>query len=158
MLAQDLPQAVAIELYAINLIPNDFTKAAGRFARWREPCVIEDLVSLTANWLRRGFDVIVPGLFWQDTHERMCDDVAEALGSESIDCPSFILAPPLEVAVGSSGRRLIDSEMQEFIREQYEAGLREPGFGIVIDNQRQTPEETFRIIQDHLLRQADVGT
>ena len=150
LLAEMLPQTVRIELDATNLIPNDFPKEAGRWARWREPCVIEDLVSLTVNWLNRRFDVILPGLFWKGTYDLMRDILLQQLGEHPVEYHSFVLAPPLEVALRPRGSRLLDEDMHDFIREQYDTGLQDPGFGMVIDNQGQTPEQTADLIARHI--------
>ena len=59
---------------------------------------------------------------------------------------SLILAPPLEVVLQDPSRRKRGEEMFDFIRGQYDEKLHEPGFGIVIDNQDQTPQETADLI------------
>ena len=146
LLARMLPKTVMIEMDAINLILRVLPDGTDAYARWRDPYVIEDLATLAVNWLDRDFDVILPGLFWKSTFEQLSGLIGERLGGRQVEFCCLILAPPLEVVLQDPDRRQLSEEMFDFIRGQYDEKLHEPGFGIVIDNQDQTPQETADLI------------
>jgi adenylate kinase family enzyme len=53
----------------------------------------------------------------------------------------FTLNPDLEIALSNRGRELTEREKQR-IKHHYQIKINNPGFGIVINNTQQTPEET----------------
>ena len=71
-------------------------------------------------------------------------------GDHHVDYYSFILAPPLEIALQTRGPRTLSEKDRDWIRQMYEWNLHAPGFGIVIDNQDQTPEQTAALIADYI--------
>jgi hypothetical protein len=65
---------------------------------------------------------------------------------------SLVLSPPLEVAQGQRGERVLSPHEVARIAHHYRTGLHDPGFGVRIDNARQTPQETTELILRHLGR------
>ena len=57
------------------------------------------------------------------------------------------LRPPLGVAISDRGQRALSDRERARIREQYRSSHIDPGIGTVIDNSRQTPEETLAYIR-----------
>ena len=60
------------------------------------------------------------------------------------------LNPDLAAALTNRGTRELTGWELKRIPYHYERGINSPPFGIVIDNTRQTPEETVRQILEHV--------
>ena len=60
------------------------------------------------------------------------------------------LNPDLAAALTNRGTRELTGWELKRIPYHYERGINSPPFGIVIDNTRQTPEETTRQILEHV--------
>ena len=102
------------------------------------PITLQNIVSISANFLATGFDVIVDYPLGKSDYERLRD----ALADRATAIHAFVLSPRLEVAQRKRGDRTLSQYEVERIAFHYRTGLHDPGFGVRIDNSEQTPEET----------------
>jgi adenylylsulfate kinase-like enzyme len=109
------------------------------------PITLANLAAVSRNFLRAGRHVIVDYLLSAEQHA----ELVAALEPESTSVHSFVLAPPLHVALRERGRRLNDWERAR-ICELYDQRIHEPGFGIQLDTGELTAEQTVEEILDHL--------
>ena len=90
-------------------------------------------------------------MFSKRSFERIRKIIARKLTERQVEFHSFVLAPPLKVALKTRGPQAMDDEeILDMIRTQYEMRMDNPGFGIVIDNQEQTPQQTAELIAHHI--------
>ena len=110
------------------------------------PFCHEDTMTQTRSWLSRGFNVVVT---WP-VSERMYVDFKRE--SERIGRPIHMvtLRPSLDIALSDRGLRQLSDGERVRIREQYRSPHIDPGLGTVIDNSRQSPEETLAFIRTSL--------
>lgn len=62
----------------------------------------------------------------------------------------FTLNPKLEVALSNRGGRELSEWETERIKYHYKSKINNPGFGFVVDNSTQTPDETVEEIMNHM--------
>lgn len=150
LLARALPRTVRIELdstgvgHVVKTLPMEEKKelqARGIHAE------IEDSAAVAVNWLQRGYDVVLVGLFNKGALQGISSYINKHC--EGVHYLSFGLAPPLEVSLGPRGTRVPDGKEQDFIRSLAE--WYQPN-GFLIDNQDQTPEETVAAIVAQLAK------
>ena len=114
------------------------------------PFCIEDLTTLSRNWIGRGYNVVlswpISGRSYAGIFERL-KDVAP------MHC--FTLRPRLEVALSDRGGRQLTDRERSRIREQYGSPHISPGLGVVIDNSDITLEQTAHEIMSHLPLRTD---
>ena len=111
--------------------------------------ILADTASLAVNWVNRGCSVVLAGILHEKQFVEFRQHVIRQLpGYDQFYC--FSLKPPLNVAAGNRGSREISAEETESIRNFY-SWQYDPSYGVEIDNQSQTPEETAREIADHVL-------
>ncbi|HKJ24125.1 MAG TPA: hypothetical protein VKB65_04835 [Myxococcota bacterium] len=139
MLARRLPRTAHVEGDALR-----------HFASWMTlheslPITLASLADVSRNFLRAGVDVVVDYLLSAEQHA----DLAGALEREASALHSFVLAPPLHVALRERGRPLDDWERAR-IRELYLERIHEPGFGISLDTGELSAEQTVAEILAHL--------
>lgn len=108
---------------------------------------VANLADVSRNFLAAGLHVVVDYLLRPEDHAR----VVEALSGLASSVHSFVLAPPLHVALRDRGRPLDEWERAR-IRELYDQRVHEPGFGVSIDTAELTPEQTVDEILAHLRR------
>ncbi len=141
LLVEMLPKTVRIELDEIGRIVKEVMPVSERGM-----IVIEDTVSLAINWIDRGYDVILLGPFWKVVFEQLTTEMTIHLATRRVNYHAFILTPPLDVTLQQRGLRVPEDYVPRLNREFHEQGLDNPGFGIKIDNQSQTPDETATLI------------
>ena len=106
------------------------------------PLNLENAVSVIKNFVTKGLNVIVPYPLSRKNYDYM----TENLSSLNTKIYVFTLAPKLEkVQTNRGNRELTDWEVKR-IKHHYDTGINNPGFGEIIDNTEQTPEETAKII------------
>jgi hypothetical protein len=66
------------------------------------------------------------------------------------DIHFFTLNPKLEVALSNRGERELTEWETDRIKFHYKEGINKPGFGVNIDNSKDTPEQTVAKIMEHL--------
>ena len=114
----------------------------------RGQCIFEDAAAVAINWFDRGFDVVITGAFWGLKPLQVA--LGPRLGWHQIEYYSFVLAPPMEVALQTRGPRTLSDEDRNWVRQTYELTLHNPGFGTIIDNQAETPEQTAERIAGYI--------
>ena len=108
---------------------------------------LRNLADVSRNLLAADLHVVVDYLLRPADHAGL----VEALAPAASAVHSFVLAPPLHVALSNRGRPLDEWERAR-IRELYDERIHEPGFGITIDTAEQTPEQTVDEILAHVRR------
>ncbi len=78
-LIEMLPKTVRIELDEVGRIVKEVMPASER-----GKIVIEDTVSLTINWIDRGYDVILLGPFWKVVFDQLTTEMAKYLATRSV--------------------------------------------------------------------------
>ena len=147
LLAEERPKTIRIELdgTGVGHVCQTLSKAERTDLQSRDIHVeIEDSASVAANWIERGFDVVLVGLF----NKGAVDGIAAQLDKRVADIRyySFALVPPLSVSLQPRGTRSPDETEKTFIKSL--AKWFEP-HGYKIDNQNQTPQATA----EEILRQ-----
>lgn len=120
------------------------------FASWMTlheslPITLASLADVSRNFLRAGVEVVVDYLLSAEDHASL----VAALEPEASAVYSFVLAPPLHVALRERGRPL-DAWERARIRELYDQRVHEPGFGISLDTGELSAEQTVAEILAHL--------
>ncbi len=136
----------------VEMIPNTAhveIDSLREFIRWLPleesiPINLENAVSVANNLLKRGFHVVVTYPLSQDEHEYLKSNLKGVRG----DIYTFTLRPKLSVTLTNRGTRELTSKEETRIREQYADGRK--SLGMIIDNSHQTPEETAKVILDHM--------
>jgi cytidylate kinase len=109
------------------------------------PTTLANLAAVSRNFLTAGQHVVVDYLLSAEDHAAL----VAALEPVARSIHSFVLAPPLHVALRDRGRKLDDRERSR-IRELYDRRIHEPGFGISLDTGELTPVQTVEEILGHL--------
>ena len=110
------------------------------------PINLENALSVMRNFLKRDLNIIVSYPLSQKNYDYFMENLKEL--NEKIFV--FTLSPRLEVILSKRGERKIDDWDIKRIKYHYEMGLHKPSFGVIIDNSKQTPEETVNIILDYI--------
>ncbi|MDD2766286.1 MAG: hypothetical protein PHH40_00795 [Candidatus Moranbacteria bacterium] len=111
------------------------------------PINLENAISVIKNFVKRDINVVVPYPLSQKNY----DFLIQELKLLNQDIFVFTLNPPLEIALTNRGERELTVEEQERIKYHYEIGINKPNFGTIIDNSKQTPEETVGIIMKSIV-------
>jgi hypothetical protein len=106
------------------------------------PLNLENAISVIKNFSKKGLNVIVP----YPLSNKNYDYVANSLTGVDTKIYFFTLAPKIEKALTNRGARELNDWERERIRHHYKIGIHNPGFGEIIDNTDQTPEETAELI------------
>ena len=109
------------------------------------PLTLANLADVSRNFLRGGVHVVVDYLLSANDHA----ELVAALEPHASEVHSFVLAPPLHVALRERGRPLNDWERAR-IRELYDQRIHEPGFGVPLDTGELTADQTVEEILAHL--------
>ncbi len=137
LLAKTLPNTVHIEVDDLRHFADCLSLSEAI------PYCQEDTMTLTRSWLSRGFSVVVT---WPISERGYAVFEGE---TARIGVPMYMvtLRPSLEVALSDRGQRRLSDRERTRIGEQYRSPHIDPGLGRVIDNSRQTPEETLAEIR-----------
>lgn len=113
--------------------------------------IYEDSATLAVNWVDRGCDVILPGIFPMNGFKEFRRHVEKRLGARRVVYYCFHLKPPMEIALQTRGPRILNDTERKHITDTY-GWIYKYEYGVVIDNQDQTPEQTaewiLRYIED----------
>jgi adenylate kinase family enzyme len=101
------------------------------------PINLENAISLITNFVKHNFNVIVPYPLSRQNY----DFLVKGFKKTNQKIYVFTLNPKMGVALSGRGRSLDEWE-KERIKYHYKININNPGFGNVIDNSNQTPEET----------------
>lgn len=99
---------------------------------------LENAVLVIRNFYKRGFNVIVPYPLSKRNYEYLMEELKDIAENISI----FTLNPELEEVLKNRGKRELTEAEKERIKYHYSMGINNPVFGKVINNTKQTPEET----------------
>lgn len=110
---------------------------------------LANAVAVSRGFLAAGLDVVVDYPLSAEDHAGLVD----ALGPHADAVDTFVLAPPLEVALRDRGERRLTEWERARVRALYRARIHEPGFGIAIDTTELTPDQTV----DEILAQLAPG-
>jgi adenylate kinase family enzyme len=108
------------------------------------PINIDNTVLLINSFSKRGISSVVTYPLSKEEFEYITEKIKS---KETIY--SFTLNPRLNTALSNRGRELSEWEKQR-IKHHYNIKINNPGFGIVIDNTNQTPEETAEEISSSI--------
>ncbi|MFA6295474.1 MAG: hypothetical protein WC666_03555 [Candidatus Paceibacterota bacterium] len=106
------------------------------------PFNLENAVSVISNFVKKGLNVIVPYPLSQKNYEF----ILENLKGLDTKIYFFTLAPKIEVALTNRGNRILNDWESERIKHHYNIGITNPTSGEIIDNEKQTSEETSKYI------------
>ncbi len=140
LLAKEMPNMAIVEIDAlremIEWMPIDQTV----------PINLENAIAVIRNFTKHGIPCIVPYPLSQRNYEFVTD------GLSGLSAPLFFftLAPSIEKVLSDRGKRKLDEQERERIKHHYNIGIHAPSFGMVIDNSKQTPEETAKIILENI--------
>ena len=117
------------------------------FIRWMPldeaiPINLRNAVAVARNFVACGLNVVLSYPLPQDDYEYLMREL------EPLNVPihCVTLNPDLAAALTDRGTRELTEWELKRIPYHYETAINNPPFGIVIDNTRQTPEETAREI------------
>jgi energy-coupling factor transporter ATP-binding protein EcfA2 len=136
LLAKAMPNTATVEIDAlremIEWMPIDQAV----------PINLENAIAVIRNFTKHDISCIVPYPLSQRNYELVTS------GLSDLDVPMFFftLAPSIETTLSDRGKRKLDDEERKRIKHHYAIGIHTPSFGTIIDNSRQTPEETAQEI------------
>lgn len=113
-----------------------------------EVLILENVVSLIRDYIKRDLNVVVSYTFADTTFEF----VEEKLLDLDQKIYLFTLNPKLEIASTQRGERKIDKGTAERVKYHYKLGINNLKKGIPIDNSDQTPEETAQEILKKIIK------
>ena len=106
------------------------------------PINLENTLALIRNFSKQGLNVVVPYPLSQKNYDYLVGNLND-LGTKIY---TFTLAPSIDVALTNRGTRSLDDEERERIKYHYTVGIHSPRFGEIIDNSKQTADETAQLI------------
>ncbi len=106
------------------------------------PINIEAAIAATKVFVRRGLNVVFSYPLRPEDYEIILREFT------GLDVPvhCVTLRPRLEVSLADRGTRQLTEWERQRIRYHYNTRLNDPGFGAIIDNSAQSPDETAREI------------
>lgn len=110
---------------------------------WENACL------LIKNFVQHDIHVIVPYPLSQQNYELVMRQLADSTSKLYF----FTLSPTLEVALTNRGNRELDEWEVNRIKYHYEIGIHKPSFGEVIDNSKQTAQDTADVILQAISKQ-----
>ena len=109
------------------------------------PINLQNTAALINNFTENKFNVIVSSPLDKEDYGNIFSNI-----KGKHDIFFFTLNPKLEVALSNRGGRELTEWETERIKYHYKQGINKPGFGFVVDNSKQTPEETAEEIMNHI--------
>jgi cytidylate kinase len=103
---------------------------------------LENATLIIRNFVKRGFNVIVPHSLSKRNYEYLMEELKEV----GDDIKIFTLNPKIEEVLENRGEKELTEVEKERIRYHYSTGINIPTFGEIINNTQQTPEETVESI------------
>ena len=121
------------------------------FIRWMPldeaiPLNLQNAVAVTRDFVAYGLNVVISWPLPRDSYDYLMHELTP-LG---VPIYCFTLNPDLTAALTDRGTRELTEWELRRIPYHYETGINSPPFGVVIDNTRQTPDETARTILEHV--------
>jgi hypothetical protein len=107
------------------------------------PINLDSAVAVTKVFLKHGLNVVF-------SYPLRAEDHAWLLGQFDVPLHFITLRPPMDISQQQRGARiLIDWEVSR-IAYHYQTEGANPDLGFVIDNSQMTPEQTARLILEHV--------
>jgi len=110
------------------------------------PFNIKNIVSLSRNFAEGNLNVVVS----YPVSKTNFNLIKAGLADLNVPIFAFTLNPPLEVVITNRGTRELQAWEVAQIKTNYSEGLNDPGYGLVIDNSKQTAEQTAEAIMAHI--------
>ncbi|MFA5743004.1 MAG: hypothetical protein WCX77_02230 [Candidatus Paceibacterota bacterium] len=102
------------------------------------PLNLENAVSTIKNFVKNNINVVVPYPLSEKNYQYILEELKDVEAEKVF----FTLAPKLEIALADRGERKLTAKEKERINYHYNIGIASPSFGEIIDNSRQSPEQT----------------
>ncbi len=140
VLAKKIPKAVILEIDTLRRLIKDVSLEEAI------PINLENAVSLTGNFTRHGFNVIIPYPISEGNYKYFIKEF------ENTDqkIVAFTLDPSLEVAQLNRGGRKLSKWEQERVNYHYQIGIHKPSFGKIIDTTNLTINQTLKEVLNGL--------
>ncbi len=140
ILAEKIPNTANIEIDNLR-----------GFIHWLEidkavPINLENAVLVINNFAKYGYNVVVPYPLSQKDYEYLRNNLRDYIN----ELYFFTLAPDIRKAQTDTGDRKLTQQERDRIQQHYDIGITKPLFGKIIDNTKQTPEETANEILAYL--------
>lgn len=113
------------------------------------PISLENAVSVVGNFAKRGIDCVVPYPLSEENYLYLVDKLRDY----GKDLVVVTLVPGKEVVLQNRGGRELNSWEKERVEYHYgKMGIVKFGYGKVVDNSDQTPEETVDEVFEYVER------
>jgi len=121
------------------------------FIDWLEidkavPINLENAMLIIDNFAEHGYNVVVPYPLSRKNYRYIKDQ----LRNYADELYFFTLAPDIKKAQTDTKERKLTRWEHDRIQHHYDTGISKPSFGKIIDNTKQTPEETVNEILAYL--------
>ncbi len=144
LLAKRLPNSVHIEADELRHF------ATGLSLEQAISYVLQDVISLTKNWVERGFHVIISWPISRQNYSYLVDKLSVV--NEPLF--PFTLLPPKQVALQNRGNRPLSKKERARIEVLYATLYSDTRVaGKLIDNDDQNPDETVALILGFIAEQ-----
>jgi hypothetical protein len=107
---------------------------------------LENACLIINNFIAHGFNIVVPYPLSKNNYNYLLSEI----NTDGQVIHTFILNPDLDLVLSNRGQRKLNNQEIERIKIHYQKKINNPGFGQVIDNTHQSPEETVKIIYKSL--------
>ena len=136
LLEKRLPRTAVVEVDSLR-----------NFIAWLDideaiPLNLKNAASVVRNFAEAGFNVIVPYPMSEADHSYLLSQ----LNGMDTTIHVITLRPTIEKASASTYQRTLSEWERQRIKHHHVIGLTDPGFGIIIDNTSQTPEQTVAAV------------
>ena len=101
------------------------------------PINLENAVAVIRVFINKGLNVIIPYPLSKNNYDYLFKNLTDI-----DDIKVFTLSPKLEIALTNRGSRDLDDGEKDRIKYHYEIGIHKPDFGLIIDNSKETPQQT----------------
>lgn len=140
ILAQKIPNTANVEIDSLR-----------DFIDWLKidkavPISLENALLVIKNFVKHGYNIVVPYPLSQKNYEYLKNQ----LNDYANELFFFTLAPDIKKAQTNTGNRKLTQWERDRIQHHYDIGIPKPSFGKIIDNIKQTPNETANEILNYL--------
>ncbi len=106
------------------------------------PISLENAVGIIKNFHNRGIITLMVYPLSKINYEYMVDSLKEIDTNKLF----FTLSPDIDVVLNNRGNRELKEYEKERIKYHYDVGINNPDFGEIINNSKQTAEETADVV------------
>ena len=136
LLAERLPKTVHVEIDDLRHFADCLTLDQAI------PFALQDAISVSENWVSRGFNVVVSWPITPENH-RVFEEAIRRTGARFV---TFTLLPRQDVCLTNRGTRAVELSEIDRIKQMYQGYREKKSIGTVIDNSGQTPDKTVEEI------------